>query len=133
MVGGTSMPVKKTSRRPLTSLKTKSLSGCSVNSISNLSISMGVGVTIRSPIWSVLVPLVVHPWLAYSPRSNYWVMGTSDTGMWIPTDKTQMEGFAILPRASLFAVKVVAEFPLPYTNSGSSLYVSGWGMAISAH
>ena len=33
--------------------------------------------------------------------------------------------------ASLFSINIVAEFPLPYTNSGSSLDVSGWGMAVS--
>ena len=134
------MPVKKPSLRPLKSLNTKSLFECSVNSISNLSSYVYGGwghfpfTYMVRPCLSLCCRLSVgHPRLAYSPRSNYRVMGTSYTGMWTLADKTRMEEFAILPRASLFTVKIVAEFPLPYTNSGSSLYVSGWRMAVSTH
>ena len=52
-MGGSLIPVKNPSRRPLMRLTTKFLSGCPANSISSLSMSIGVRVAVCQPIWSV--------------------------------------------------------------------------------
>ena len=52
--GGTLIPVKNPSLRPVIRVVTKTLSGCSANSIASLSVSMGEGVTVSPPIESLV-------------------------------------------------------------------------------
>ena len=88
------IPMRKTSLRSLTSLSTKSLSGCSVNSICNLSVLMGV--IVQSPrcglSLSVIVQSVACPchWLGHSHWSNLGIIWTFDTSLWSSTNKTHM-------------------------------------------
>jgi len=127
------MPVKKNISQTVTSFNTKSLSGCSINSISNLSISMGV--TIRSPIWSVLV---CHCAVGCLLANLGWLILPGLTiGLWghliltCGSIQTRHEWrnlqFCLVHPCSLLKLLQSS------LHSGSSLYVCGWGMTVSIH